>query len=169
MHQLTQQPPNPRYKKQTVFKNNNNYTYNLDSSAPSVTHDTIKQNLTQIHTHIVQQHTLNEPPNKVLNGPPPEIHADEKSLSHHMRRTLAQLRTNKSPMLYAYLHRISPDTHPTPLCPLCNLEVHNTQHLFSCNRIQTHLTPIDLWSKPAEVGALVARWHGGLGALPELA
>ena len=166
LHQLSQQPPNNRYKKQTIFHNNNNYTHNLDTTPQTTSHDTIKLNLKQIHTHIVHQHTLNQPHNKILETPAPDIHKSELTLSHYMRRTLAQLRTNKSPLLYSYLHKISPNTHPSPLCPLCNQHNHDTKHLFNCNRLHTDLSPVDLWRRPTEAGALVARWREELGALP---
>ena len=48
------------------------------------------------------------------------------------RRTLAQLRTNKSPFLKSYLHKIDAKSHPYPLCILCNTHTHDTHHLFSC-------------------------------------
>ena len=169
LHQLTQQPTDHRYKKQTAFSNNNRYTYNLDTEPQNTSYDTIKENLKQIHTHIVHQHTQNAPPNKILNTQAPEIHKDEQTLTHYMRRTLAQLRTDKSPLLRSYLHKISPDTHPTPLCPLCNQYTHDTLHLFNCNRIQTHLTPVDLWLRPVEAGALVTRWREELGEPPRSA
>ena len=40
---------------------------------------------------------------------------------HLTRRTLAQLSTNKSPFLKSYLHKVDAKTHPSPLCPLCNI------------------------------------------------
>ena len=49
--------------------------------------------------------------------------------------TLAQLKTNKSPFLLSYIHKINASTHPSPLCPLCRTHEHiqhTTQHLFSC-------------------------------------
>ena len=64
------------------------------------------------------------PHNKVLlNRTPPEISNTEQALPHYTWRLLAQLRTNKSPILHEYLHKITPETHPTPNCPLCH-----TQH-----------------------------------------
>ena len=43
------------------------------------------------------------------------------------RRTLAQLRTNKSPFLKSYLHKVDAKTHPSPLCPLCNIHTSSLQ------------------------------------------
>ena len=154
--------------KQTIF-NNNNYTYNIDTTPQNTSNTTVKQNLTQIHSHIVHQHKQNEPRNKVLNTPAPDIHTSEQTLTHFMRRTLAQLRTNKSPILHSYLNKISPDTHPSPLCPLCSTHTHDTQHLFNCTHIHTTLSPVDLWLKPVEAAALVTRWLVDLGRPPETA
>ena len=42
---------------------------------------------------------------------------------------LAQLRTNKSPILHKYLHKITPETHTTPNCPLCHSQTHDTKHI----------------------------------------
>ena len=52
------------------------------------------------------------PHNKVLNRTPPEINKTEQAIPHYTTRLLAQLRTNKSPILQEYPHK----THQTPLC-----------------------------------------------------
>lgn len=166
LHAFTRKAPNPRYKKQTIFDNNNNYTYNIATNPENTTEATIKNNLKQIHTHIVNRHIDNTPHNRVLNMPAPPIDATEQTLSHSTRRTLAQLRTNKSPLLHAYLNKITPTTHPTPHCPLCGHHSHDTMHIFSCPRVATNLTPVDLWLRPVEAGALVARWRAELGVPP---
>ena len=44
--------------------------------------------------------------NKILRTPPPHTISFEERLSRLTRRTLAQLRTNKSPFLKSYLHKI---------------------------------------------------------------
>ena len=41
------------------------------------------------------------------------------------RHTVAQLRTNKSPFLKSYLHKVEAKSHPSPLCTLCNTHTHN--------------------------------------------
>ena len=83
------------------------------------------------------------------------------------RRTLAQLRTNKSHFLKSYLHKVDAKTHPSPLCPLCNIHTHDTHHLFNCTHIRTTLPPLDLWTDPAGVTALLARWTEKLAGGPQ--
>ena len=65
-----------------------------------------------IHTTIIQDHLNNRPINKLLNRPPPDIDKKEETLPHSTRRKLSQLRTNKSPLLMTYLHKIDPANHP---------------------------------------------------------
>ena len=72
--------------------------------------------------------------NKILRTPSPHISSSEEKLSHLTRHTLAQLRTNKSPFLKSYLHKVDAKTHPSPLCPLCNIHTH---HLFNYTHIVT--------------------------------
>ena len=83
------------------------------------------------------------------------IISSEEILPSLARRTLTQCRTNKSPFLKSYLHKVDAKTHPSPLCPLCNIHTH---HLFNCTHIRTTLSPLDLWTGPAGVTALLARW-----------
>ena len=159
LHNLTQQPITPRHKKQTTFDNDNNYTINIDSQPNETTQTTIKQNIKTIHTQITEQHLQSRPHNRLLGDTAPPIDKTEETLSKHTRRLLAQLRTNKSPFLIEYMHKISPDTHPTPNCPLCTNNIHNTAHLFTCTKIQTTLQVQDLWRDPVGVGDLLARWE----------
>ena len=93
--------------------------------------------------------------------------SSEEILPRLTRRTLAQLRTNKSPFLKSYLHKVDAKTHPSPLCPLCNIHTHDTHHLFNCTHIRTTLSPLDLWTDPAGVTALLARWTGELAGGPQ--
>ena len=144
LHRLTTQPQPPRLKRKTIF-NNNQYTLNID---PDPTHaideNTIKRNMKTIHTTIVQDHLNNRPINKLLNRPPPDIDKTEETLPHSTRRKLSQLRTNKSPLLMTYLHKIDPANHPAANCPLCNDPNHDSLHLFNCPDIPTTLTVWDL-------------------------
>ena len=150
LHRLTTQPQPPRLKKKTIF-NNNQYTLNID---PDPTHaideNTIKRNMKTIHTTIVQDHLNNRPINKLLNRPPPDIDST--------RRKLSQLRTNKSPLLMTYQHKIDPANHPAANCPLCNDPNHDSLHLFNCPDIPTTLTVWDLWTDPVGVAALLDVW-----------
>ena len=54
----------------------------------------------------------------------------------------------------------SEELYPSPLFPLCNTHIHNTHHLFNCTLIRTTLSPLDLWTVPAGVIALLARETG---------
>ena len=116
----------------------------------------IKTNMRHIHTSIVSRHLATRGNNNILRTPPPHISSSEERLLRLTRRTLAQLRTNKSPFLKSYLHKVK--TYPSPLCPLCNIHTHDTLHLFNCTHIRTTLSPLDLWTDPARVTALRARW-----------
>ena len=78
-----------------------------------------KTSMRDIHTSIVSQHLAARDNNKILRTHPPQVSSTEENLPRHTRRTLAQLRTNKSPFLLSYLHKIDASTHPSPLCPLC--------------------------------------------------
>ena len=93
----------------------------------------------------------------------PPINKSEQTLPRKTRRTLAQLRTNKSPVLKTYLHKIDPQNHPSPLCPVCNTQNHDSRHLFTCTSLPTHLTPIDLWNDPVAVARLLAHWDDAVG------
>ena len=48
--------------------------------------------------------------------------------------------------------------------PLCNINTHN---LFNCTHICTTLSPLDLWTDPAGVTALLARWTENLAGGPQ--
>ena len=115
-----------------------------------------------IHTSIVSGHLAIRGNNKILCAPPPHISSSEEILPRITCRTLAQLRTNKSPFLKSYLHKVDAKTHPSPLCSLCNIHTHNTHHHFNCTHIRTTLTPLDLWTDPVEKVELLARWRDKL-------
>ena len=163
LHRLTTQPQPPRLKKKTIF-NNNQYTLNIDPDPTlAIDENTIKRNMKTIHTTIVQDHLNNRPINKLLNRPPPDIDKKEETLPHSTRRKLSQLRTNKSPLLVTYLHKIDPANHPAANCPLCNDPNHDSLHPFNCPDIPTTLTVWDLWTDPVGVAALLDVWGEKLG------
>ena len=141
--------------KNTIF-NNGCYTINIPTDPHTVTTTDIKTNMCHIHTSIVSRHLAITGNNKILRTPPPHISSSEERLPHLTRRTLAQRRTNKSPFLKSYLHKVNDKTHPSPLCPLCNIHKHDTHHFFNC----TTLSPLDLWTDPAGVTAPLAREAG---------
>jgi len=118
-----------------------------------------------IHTQIVTEYTKLLPENKILGQQAPEIHHSEELLPRKTRCTLSQLRTNKSPFLLSYKHKINPTLYPSPLCPLCKNDEHNTSHLFNCTHIPTTLTPLDLWNAPRRVTELLEAWEEKVAAL----
>ena len=141
-------------------------TTNIPTDPHTVTTTDTKTNMRHIHTSIVSRHLATRGNNKILRTPPPHISSSEERLPRLTRRTLAQLRTNKSPFLKSYLHKVDAKTHPSPLCPLCNINTHDTHHLFNCTHIRTTLSPLDLWTDPAGVTALLARWTEKLAGGP---
>ena len=163
LHKLTTKPPQPRYMKQTTFDNKNNYTINHDLDPADAIIETIKNNKKTIHTTIVQAHIENKPHNKILNRPAPDINPKETTLTRQTRRRLAQLRTDKSPLLMTYLHKIDEDNHPDDLCPLCKTQPHNTRHLFDCPDVPTDLTVEHLWTEPVRAADHLAAWGKKLG------
>ena len=108
-----------------------------------------------VHTSIVSTYLVTRGNKKILRTLPPHISSAEEILRRLTRRTLAQLRTNKSPFLKSYLHKVDAKSHPSPLFPLCNTETH---HLFNCTHIRTTLSPLDLETDHPGVTALLARW-----------
>ena len=127
----------------------------------------IKTNMRHIHTSIVSRHLATRGNNKILRTPPPHTSSSEEILPRLTRRTLAQLRTNKSPFLKSYLNKADAKTHPSPLFPLYNIHTYDTHHLFNCTHIHTTLSPLDLWTDPAGVTALLARWTEKLAGGPQ--
>ena len=112
-----------------------------------VTRNTLKSKYKAIHTSEVAKALEKYPSNKVLGTNPPEVSAEESSLSRITRSRLSQLRSGFSRLLNSYLHRINPDTADT--CPQCNVSPHNTRHLFNCLARPTNLQVQDLWTQPA--------------------
>src|SRR6476469_9661199 len=66
--------------------------------------------------------------------------------------------------LNTYLHKIDPQNDPLLLCPLCNIQIQDTNHLFTCTSLPTHLTPVDLWNDPGAVARLLTLWDNAVGA-----
>ena len=134
----------------------------------TVTTTDIKTNMRYIHTYIVSMHLATRGNKQnTAHTTLPHIRSSEEILPRFTRRTLVQLRTNKSPFLKSYLYKVDTKTHPSPLCPLCNIHTHNTHHLFNCSHIHTTLSPLELWTDPAGVTALLARWTEKLAGGPQ--
>ena len=170
LRQKAQYPSHPLYSQLTTAYETHNlqqsrYTTNIPTDPCTFTTADIKANMRDIHTTIVSQHLAARDNNKILRTHPPQVSSTEENLPRHTRRTLAQLRTNKSPFLLSYLHKIDASTHPSPLCPLCRTHEHTT-HLFSCPQIPTTLTALDLWRDPFGVAALLDDWREKLAANP---
>ena len=82
-------------KAKTVF-NNDRYTRNIPTDLHTVTTTDMKTNMHHIHTYIVSIHLATRGNNTLLRTHPPPISSSEEILPLLTRRTLAQLRTNKS-------------------------------------------------------------------------
>ena len=165
LHNLTKQVACTRRMKQTIFENWSGKTIDINNNntMPS-TPDSISQNLKTIHTMAVSECLKSYKPNPVLAQSAPNINVSEQSLPRKTRRILAQLRAGKSPVLTAYLHTIDPKSYPSPICPLCKSHDHTTQHLFSCSKMKTSLTTMDLWNDPVSVTSLLQMWEDVLGS-----
>ena len=95
--------------------NNGRYTINIPTD--TVTTTDIKTNMRHIHTSIVSRHLATKGNNKILRTPPPHIISAEELIPRLTRRTPAQLRTNKSPFLKSYLHKVNAKSHPSLTMP----------------------------------------------------
>ena len=116
----------------------------------------------------VSRHLATRSNNKILRTPPPHINSSEEILPRLTCLTRAQLRTNKSPFLKSYLHKVDTKSHPSPLCPLCNTHTHGTHHLFKSTHVHNTLSPLDLWKDPTGVTSLLARWTEKLAGGPQV-
>ena len=163
LHELTKQTTPKRQQKTTLFINNNYLNPYLPNSQAPPSPKSIKLNMKHSHTKIVQTYLSNRQPNKILQATPPPVHPSEQQLDRPTRRTLAQIRSNHSPFLKEYLHKINPALYSSPLCPLCKSQPHNTAHIFSCTHIQTNLSPRSLWTEPLKCAALLKRWEQAVG------
>ena len=135
LHELNHQQIPPRSKKQTIFTDN--CYHSLQAYTTPATNDTIKANLKHTHHQLVQLHLTSRKDNPIIAQKPPTINKSEETLPRKTRRTLAQVRIDKSPILLSYLNKINPQSHPSSLCPLCRTHNHDTPHLFSCTQLNT--------------------------------
>ena len=142
--------------KNTIF-NNGRYTTNIPTDPHTITTTYIKTNMRHIHTSIVSRHLATRGNNKILHTPPPHIISYEEILPHLTRCTLAQPRTNKSPFLKVYLHKVDAKTHPSLLFPLCNTHTHDTHHLF------THIVTLGFVDRPRRSACIACQTDGVAG------
>ena len=119
-----------------------------------------------IHTSIVSRHLATRGNNKILRTPPPHISSSEETSPAHSSHP-CPTQNKQSPFFKSYLHKVGAKSHPSPLCPLCNTHTHDTQHLFNCTHIRTTLSLLDLWTDPAGVMELLARWRDMLAGGPK--
>ena len=119
-----------------------------------------------IHTYIVSRHLATRG-NKTIHTAPPNISMSKEILSRLTRRTLAQRITNKSPFLKSYSQKVHAKSYPSPLFPLCKIHTHDTHYIFNFTHITTTLLPLDLWTDPAGVMELLARWTVKLASGPQ--
>jgi hypothetical protein len=161
LHSLTQQKYKSRQMKQTIFRNDD-FTTNYDVDPTKCDEAVVNHNKKLIHADIVNNHIQKNPLNKLTGKPTLEISPEEQKLPRETRRILAQLRTNKSPILFSYKNKI--DKSIDPLCRLCKTEIHDTYHLFNCKRLFSSKTIDSLWNSPSYVESLLSRWRlmGGL-------
>ena len=118
-----------------------------------------------IHTSIVARHLATRCNNKILRTPPPDISSSEEVLTRLTHHTRAQVRTNKSPFLKSYLHKVYAKSHPSALFPLCNTHTHiisSTSPTYA-----PHCHPWILWTDPAGVTAMLARFTEKLAGGPQ--
>ena len=78
-------------------------TTNIPTNPHTIATTDIKTNMRHIHTYIVARHLATRGNNKILRTPPPHIISSDEILPRLIRRTLAQLRINKSLFLKSYL------------------------------------------------------------------
>ena len=77
----------------------------------TITTTDIKTNMRYIHTSIVSRHLAQRGNNKILRIHPPHFSNSEVIFLHLTRRTIAQLRRNKSLFLKSYFHNVDTKSH----------------------------------------------------------
>ena len=117
-----------------------------------------------IHTSIVSMHLATRYNNKILRTPPPHISSCEEILPRLTRHSLSQLRTNKSPFLKSYLHKVDTKSHQSPLCLLCNTHTHTRPTSTLPLHSQTHhiFTP-GLVNRPHWIDGTASQMDGEAG------
>ena len=161
LHETLATPDPPRDMKSTAI--DTKYSLTVQScDRENKNEEERRINRKIIHTTIVKQHLSARPTHPLLDRKPPDVDKTERQLPRAKRRTLAQLRAQKCPLLRSYLFSIRAAEDPS--CPLCGLGEHNTAHLFNCQQIPTELTPEDLWCQPVQVAELISDWEAALAA-----
>ena len=135
----------------TTICNNGRYTANIPTY-PTQSLTYIKTNMRHIHTYIVSRHLATRGNNKILRTPPPHITAMKRYFPASLVAPLPNAEQINHPSQIKHTHKVEVKSHPSPLCTLCNTHIHNT-HYFNC----TTLLPMDLWTDPAGVTALLLK------------
>ena len=155
----------PRLK--TLFFNNGRYTTNFPQTPHIVTTTEIKTNMRHIHPSIVSRNLATRGNNKILHTLPHTLAALKRDFPASLVTPLPSSEQTNLPFSNHTFTKLTPKTHPSLLCPLCNIHTHNTHHLFNCTHIRTTLSPLDLRTDPAGVTALLARWTEKLARGPQ--
>ena len=151
--------PEPERKMRTIAQSTDYsmIVHSCDNKDPQNDRRTNKKTL---HTESVKQHLANAAVCDLIGRPPPQVHGSEQQLPRATRRTLAQLRARKCPLLQTYMFNIR--AAEVPSCPLCGHMEHDTAHLFNCSELPTELVPLDLWLRPVQVAELIDQWQSRL-------
>ena len=110
----------------TIF-NNARYTRNILTDRYTVTTTDSKANMRHIYISIVSRHLPTRGNHKIMRTPPLYTRISDETLPRHTGRTIAQLRTHKSPILKSYLHKYDANSHQPP--PFITLT--HTTHIIS--------------------------------------
>ena len=112
-----------------------------------------------IHTSIVSRHLATRGKNKILRTLPPHITISEERLhpspTQNKQIFLPQIILTQSRRQITSITTMPPLQHP------------HTHHLFNCTHIRTTLSPLDVWTDPAGVMMLLARWRDKLAGGPK--
>ena len=95
----------------------------------------LQQNMKRIHTTTITKHLGTRKINRLMQA----------SSVNTPYASPAQLRTNTSPFLLAYLHKVDASHTPPPL--LCNTQkIHDATYLFICGHLPPRTDIPGLWT-----------------------
>ena len=143
---------------------NSHYTTNIPTDPHTVSTTDRNTNMCHIHTSVVSRHIATRGNNKILHTHPPHIRSSEGILPRLVTPLSNSEQINNPFSNHTY-------TKPTPIHIhhyYALFVTHNTHRLFNCTHIRTTLSSLDLWTDPAGVTELLARWttSGKIGLLP---
>ena len=166
LHDLTQPDTTLRKQKETIFRNWNKKTINLDpENTDQLTLESIEKNKKTILTMIVSEYIATHKPNPVISSYPPEINPSERSLTRGTTRVMTQLRSGNSPVLKSYLNKIDLQIiHRQPAHSVRNTTTPLNTYFHALNN--NHLNTSGFVGRPCGgclAAAAVERRHGGGG------